>query len=301
MVKSILFFSIVCMTNILYGEFREITPLENISIIEIENINQDKDMRRIEKKSRDNSIKYEDSKLNKGYELKEENKIEYIENGDEVKEVIEKNSVPLISEEQLIQIINMAKNSPLPENNVENRENNIISKKSDTIQQPDFLIDIKKKLDKYSFSDKSEDIYGGQITSKEITSDKIIDNLEFGLGVAYKNNEYYNSQYESKNSEIWNHTPIYATGKYKISSDEDSSKYLKLNLGYAIGEYEEDEEYLERKNQSGMYYGIGAGVEYTDLSLDLIYQVNKDAYERRDNSTKDDSRITFSIDYKLGF
>lgn len=301
MVKSILFFSIVCMTNILYGEFREITPLENISIIEIENINQDKDMRRIEKKSRDNSIKYEDSKLNKGYELKEENKIEYIENGDEVKEVIEKNSVPLISEEQLIQIINMAKNSPLPENNVENRENNIIPKKNDTIQQPDFLIDIKKKLDKYSFSDKSEDIYGGQITSKEITSDKIIDNLEFGLGVAYKNNEYYNSQYESKNSEIWNHTPIYATGKYKISSDEDSSKYLKLNLGYAIGEYEENEEYLERKNQSGMYYGIGAGVEYTDLSLDLIYQVNKDAYEKRDNSTKDDSRITFSIDYKLGF
>lgn len=301
MVKSILFFSIVCMTNILYGEFREITPLENISIIEIENINQDKDMRRIEKKSRDNSIKYEDSKLNKGYELKEENKIEYIENGDEVKEVIEKNSVPLISEEQLIQIINMAKNSPLPENNVENKENSIISKESDMIQQPDFLIDIKNKLDKYSFSDKSEDIYGGQITAKEITSDKIIDNLEFGLGVAYKNSEYDNSQYENKNSDIWSHTPIYATGKYRLSSDEDSSKYLKLNLGYAIGEYEENEEYLERKNQSGMYYGIGAGVEYTDLSLDLIYQVNKDAYEKRDNSTKDDSRITFSIDYKLSF
>lgn len=301
MVKSILFFSIVCMTNILYGEFREINPLENISIIEIENINQDKDMRRIEKKSRDNSIKYEDSRLNEGDELKKENKIEYIENGDEVKEVIEKNSVPLISEEQLIQIINMAKNSPLPENNVENRENNIIPKKSDTIQQPDFLIDIKKKLDKYSFSDKSEDIYGGQITSKEITSDKIIDNLEFGLGVAYKNNEYYNSQYESKNSEIWNHTPIYATGKYNLFSDENSSKYLKLNLGYAIGEYEEDKEYLERKNQSGMYYGIGAGIEYTDLSLDLVYQVNKDAYEKQDHSPKDDSRIIFSVDYKLEF
>lgn len=301
MVKSILFFSIVCMTNILYGEFREINPLENISIIEIENINQDKDMRRIEKKSRDNSIKYEDSRLNEGDELKKENKIEYIENGDEVKEVIEKNSVPLISEEQLIQIINMAKNSPLPENNVENKENSIISKESDMTQQPDFLIDIKNKLDKYSFSDKSEDIYGGQITAKEITSDKIIDNLEFGLGVAYKNSEYDNSQYENKNSDIWSHTPIYATGKYRLSSDEDSSKYLKLNLGYAIGEYEENEEYLERKNQSGMYYGIGAGVEYTDLSLDLIYQVNKDAYEKRDNSTKDDSRITFSIDYKLSF
>ena len=49
-----------------------------------------------------------------------------------------------------------------------------------------FFIDIKKTLDKYSFSDKSEEIYGGQITSKEITSDKIIDNLEFGVGVANK-------------------------------------------------------------------------------------------------------------------
>ena len=48
-----------------------------------------------------------------------------------------------------------------------------------------------------------------------------------------------------------------------------------------------------------MYYGIGGGVEYDDISLDLIYQVNKDAYEK--NSTQDDSRITFSVDYKLNF
>ena len=49
-----------------------------------------------------------------------------------------------------------------------------------------------------------------------------------------------------------------------------------------------------------MYYGVGGGIEYSDISLDLIYQVNKDAYER-DNSSQDDSRITFSVDYKLDF
>lgn len=301
MVKSVLFFSIVCITNVLFGEFKEITPLESIELSNKEEENY-KNKEIGDEKLKNCSVDYKENEELKNSKLnKENNKIIYIENNEEIKEVIEKNKVPLITEEQLTQIINIAKSSPLPENNVENKENSIISKESDMIQQPDFLIDIKNKLDKYSFSDKSEDIYGGQITAKEITSDKIIDNLEFGLGVAYKNSEYYNSQYENKNSDIWSHTPIYATGKYRLSSDEDSSKYLKLNLGYAIGEYEENEEYLERKNQSGMYYGIGAGVEYTDLSLDLIYQVNKDAYESRDNSTKDDSRITFSIDYKLNF
>lgn len=301
MVKSVLFFSIVCITNVLFGEFKEITPLESIELSNKEEENY-KNKEIGDEKLKNCSVDYKENEELKNSKLnKENNKIIYIENNEEIKEVIEKNKVPLITEEQLTQIINIAKSSPLPENNVENKENSIISKESDMIQQPDFLIDIKNKLDKYSFSDKSEDIYGGQITAKEITSDKIIDNLEFGLGVAYKNSEYYNSQYENKNSDIWSHTPIYATGKYRLSNDEDSSKYLKLNLGYAIGEYEENEEYLERKNQSGMYYGIGAGVEYTDLSLDLIYQVNKDAYESRDNSTKDDSRITFSIDYKLNF
>lgn len=300
MKKSILFLNILIVGNI-FGEFREVTPLENRdnSLIEknfpIETNNQSEiyrktdEIKKIEKKTLEE----------KADETIEE--IVHVKDSETVKEVIEKNSVTIITEEQLTEIINNAKNSPLPESSVENREDFIATSNTQTTQ-PDFFIDIKKTLDKYSFSDKSEDMYGGQITSKEITSDKIINNLEFGLGVAYKNSEYYDSsQYESKNSDVWNHTPIYATGKYKISSDKESTKYLKLNLGYAIGEYNNiDDEYIERRTQSGMYYGIGGGVEYNDVSLDLIYQVNKDAYERN-NSTQDDSRITFSVDYKLGF
>ena len=163
--------------------------------------------------------------------------------------------------------------------------------------QLDFFIDIQKALDKYDFSDKSEEIYGGQITSKELTSDKIINNLEFGIGVAYKNHEYYDSKYENKNLDIWTHTPIYATGKYKMSDNSTNTKYLKINLGYAIGTFN-DEEYIDKKKQSGIYYGIGAGIEYKILSFDLIYQVNKNAY-KKNNSMQNDSRITFSIDYKF--
>lgn len=300
MKKSILFLNILIVGNV-FGEFREVTPLENRdnSLIEknfpIKTNNQSEIYRKT-----DEIKKFEKKTLEeKADETIEE--VVHVKDSETIKEVIEKNSVTIITEEQLTEIINNAKNSPLPENSVENRKDFIANSNTKTAQ-PDFFIDIKKTLDRYSFSDKSEDMYGGQITSKEITSDKIIDNLEFGLGVAYKNNEYYDSfQYESKSADVWNHTPIYATGKYKISSDEESTKYLKLNLGYAIGEYNNiEDEYIERKTQSGMYYGIGGGVEYNDVSLDLIYQVNKDAYERN-NSTQDDSRITFSVDYKLGF
>lgn len=305
--KAILFFNLLISINI-FGEFREVTPLENNNFFIEKKEKREKENNYI--KSESIKIKNHKGSFGKKVEEKKSEEITskeeknigevvHVQDSENVKEVIEKNSITIITEEQLTQIINHAKNSPLPENEIENKKD-FLSLTSEKNSQPDFFVDIKKTLDKYNFSDKSEDIYGGQITSKELTSDRIIDNLEFGVGVAYKNSEYYNSQYENKNSDIWSHTPVYATGKYKISSDEESTKYLKLNLGYAIGEYEDNEEYMERRNQSGVYYGIGGGIEYDDVSLDLIYQVNKDAYEKN-NSTQDDSRITFSVDYKLGF
>ncbi len=291
--KIILFFNLFIVINV-YGEFKEITPLENSNIFleKVETIKPKNHKRSLGKRVQENNV-------DKVIEKKEKNieEVIHVQDNENVKEVIEKNSITIITEEQLTDIINHAKNSPLPDNDIDKKE--FISF-TQVNNQPDFFIDIKKTLEKYNFSNKSEDIYGGQITSKEITSDKIINNLEFGVGVAYKNTEYYNSQYDNKNSDIWSHTPVYATGKYKLSSDEESTKYLKLNLGYAIGEYDENEKYMEKRNQSGMYYGIGGGVEYDDISLDLIYQVNKDAYEKN-NSTQDDSRVTFSVDYKLNF
>ena len=289
MLNSILFFYILIVGNI-YADFREIKPLESENFFET---SQDKKKESLEKQPKKAKV------INKNKAEKDISEVVHVKDSENVKEVIEKNSVTVITEEKLKEIISLANNSPLPENSVESNGKVILNSNTNN-SQPDFFIDIQKTLDKYSFSDKSEDMYGGQVTSKEITSDKIIDNLEFGVGVAYKNDEYYESQYESKNSDVWTHTPIYATGKYKLSSNEESTKYLKLNLGYAIGEYEDNEKYMDKRNQSGVYYGVGGGVEYDDVSLDLIYQVNKDAYEKN-NSTQDDSRITFSIDYKLNF
>lgn len=300
MFKNSIFILFILITDI-YGEFREITPLEEQILFTSQEKSDDvENNKSIENKIVENIESKDTIKAeNLSKEITQESV--HVIDKEEVKETIKNNSIPVITEEQLKDIIAHSKNSPLPESSVETDKRDFYSLDLDKrADQPYIFQEIGKTLDKYSFSDKSEDSYGGRVTTKEITSDRVIENLEFGVGIAYENTEYYDSQYEKQNSDIWTHTPVYATGKYKLSSDEESTKYLKLNLGYAIGEYENLKEYNEIRNQSGMYYGVGGGIEYSDISLDLIYQVNKDAYER-DNSSQDDSRITFSVDYKLDF
>lgn len=272
--------------QLVIAEFREITPLENTTI------------KKEEVRDRKNNIKMEAQNFNK---KKEEvlSEVNYVQNSEELQKVIEKNSVPVITEEKLSEIIENSKKTPLPDNDVENEEKFLsleLDKKSEPT--PDFLVDLKDKLKKYNFSDKSEVLYGGQVNSKELINDKMVDNLEFGVGIAYKKREYYEREYEKKELDMWNHTPIYATGKYRVNNDENIEKYLKVNLGYAIGEYENETEYDEVKAQNGFYYGVGGGVEYEDITLDLMYQVNKDAYNKN-NSSEDNARVTFSVDYKL--
>lgn len=295
LIKIILyiFFSVTLMGS---GEFKEIVPLENQNLFIEEKLSseilpQPKKNNKIEKKKEKREIVVENK-------LEETISEVIVDDNIEVQEVVKNNSTPIITEEQLKNIIAQSKNSPLPESTIDMERKDFypILKKDDNKSQ--FFKDIEATLDKYSFSDKSEETLGGKVTTKELTSDRLVDNLEFGVGVAYQNTEMYEATYKNQNSDIWTHTPVYATGKYKISEGDENNKYIKVNLGYAIGEYENSKEYNEVKNQSGVYYGIGGEIEYDSVTLDLMYQVNKDAYER-DNKSQDDSRITFSVDYKF--
>lgn len=266
-----------------YGEFKEVVPLEATSDFKMTKVIkkqplENREIKKIEEEKRDEDI------------------VQVIEE-EESEDSISNESVPIISETRLKEIISESKDSPLPQNEVEINSNALYSINTEKNSGDGVFQSLEETLDRYEFSDKSNDSYGGKVTSTEITSDKLIDNLEFGVGVAYENDEYYNGDERKQNTEVLSHTPVYAIGKYKIAKDEESVKYLKLNLGYAIGDYTQNREY-ENKTQNGLYYGIGGGMEFDKVSLDLMYQVNKDAYEKKD-STQDDSRITFSVDYKL--
>ncbi len=284
-----IFLSLVLLGN---GEFKEVAPLDNgIFWQEQSEVQLEKTFKEIDNK--------EDKKIEND-EQKNVNEIVVSKDILVEQEIIQNNSVPVITEEQLLKIIAIAKEAPPPENTINSERKNFypIPLKKE-INQPQIIQELEKTLEKYNFIDKSEEIFGGKVTTKELTSDHFIDNLEFGVGVAYKNNETYSEDFQGQNSDIWTHTPIYATGKYNLSKGEESNKYLKINFGYAIGDEGENREYNEINRQSGIYYGVGGGVEYHNISLDLMYQVNKDA-NRRENSSQDDSRITFSVDYKLG-
>lgn len=207
---------------------------------------------------------------------------------------------PFITEEKLKEIIEKAKRAPLPEETIEikNKEKLYVQNKYNS--DVEIVEELKNTFNKYNFSNKKSDIHVGRINSNEFTSDQLIDNSEIGIGISYQDQNKKLKERIINDSEDWNYTPIYATGKYIIEDDENSTKYLKLNFGYSFKEVSKDEgRDSEDKLQGGVYYGIGGGIDFRDMSVGIMYQVNKDGRESQ-NSYKDDSRVTFSVDYKLG-
>lgn len=244
-----------------------------------------------------------------------------------------------LTEEKLLEIIKMAENSPEPVNTV-NIDENIEEKQFLKVNKKngerlhlesdqslfvkkyyDFLDELNSEIKEYEFEDKTKIIPIKNETSKEITSEKIIEDFEIGLGVKYQGQKeekqlfdqeqsgmgYRNSSRLDENN--FGNIPVYATGKYNFASTEQGGKpYLKFNLGYYVEgidsrekdistpEYQSLNKALEYKN--GRYYGIGGGIEYNNgLTFDIIYQINKD--KKDEDRAGSEDVITFSVEYKL--
>lgn len=226
----------------------------------------------------------------------DENTQYYIEHKETINDENIETDINLITEEQLQKIIDEAKHSPTPTENIDLKNlDTIVTEENDFNTNIELISDLKDTFEKYNFSTKSTEVHVGRINANEFTSDQLLHNGELGIGIAYQ--EQNNKKI--KNWDEWNYTPIYATGKYKISESNESTKYLKINLGYSFKELSKDErEYHDDKIQGGMYYGIGGGIDFRDMSVGVMYQVNKNGIEER-NARKDDSRVTVSVDYKL--
>ncbi|WP_297488105.1 OmpW family outer membrane protein [uncultured Cetobacterium sp.] len=157
----------------------------------------------------------------------------------------------------------------------------------------------------------------------------ISDNLELGLGIAYQSHsknkastEVNSTNNESSTIKIgkYDSIPLYVTGKYNIGTDSAVKPYLKANLGYSFNINEKNTTAssvqngqntklsLKTKVDDGLYAGVGAGFEYNDYLVDLMYQTNfakasiENEIDARTSSTKsklDYSRVTLSIGYKF--
>lgn len=157
--------------------------------------------------------------------------------------------------------------------------------------------------------------------------------IELGFGIAYqdhgapkKMNYYYT--YDSDvfcdefKMEGYTSIPLYAVAKYNFDAINNFTPYIKANLGYSFNDENGDLKYNEYMNskvtytekydvniKNGLYYGIGAGFEYNNFTMDLMYQVNKaDAeitehtWDGKENNYKKDfdySRITLGFGYKF--
>ncbi|MGX6592739.1 outer membrane protein [Cetobacterium ceti] len=188
--------------------------------------------------------------------------------------------------------------------------------------------DITSKYSKYKLKDEntSDKISNGKTKGfgYEIAiegTQNITDSLELGVGIAYqghnKNKDFtFEDAGEANTVKMakYDSLPIYFTGKYNFKTESSWNPYIKANLGYAFNLNADKTKFtdntgtqsIKTKVKNGLYTGIGAGVEYNNYLVDIMYQTNfAKAYlsdSKDGNSSKSKlnySRVTLSVGYKL--
>ena len=150
---------------------------------------------------------------------------------------------------------------------------------------------------------------------------EIYPNLELGAGISYQDHGSTKSL-NDKDFDIkldmpkFTSIPIYLTTKYNIPINSNIKPYLKADLGYSFNHNSGDLKFTDYELgetikvssdiKNGLYFGIGAGVEYNNFVADLMYKINKAKFETSTpyGKTKDDfdySRVTLSVGYKFNF
>lgn len=144
---------------------------------------------------------------------------------------------------------------------------------------------------------------------------EVYPNLELGIGLAYQahgkpksENKKYNLGDELGYSSI----PLYLTGKYNFRTYSEVIPFIKADFGYSYNSSSSDTEVFSKASgisdidiKHGLYYGLGAGIEYNSFIMELMYKVNKAEGEITFNNSKqikddlDYSRVTLSFGYKF--
>ena len=123
--------------------------------------------------------------------------------------------------------------------------------------------------------------------------------VEFGLGIGYQRHGDFSYEYDYNGAKLprFASVPVYVTGKYKLFNVGQWTPYLKGDLGYSFNDLNSNDNF---SYESGLYYGVGFGVEIQNLSLEFAYRVNegkvKAENEKYDLTNK---RVMFGAAYKF--
>lgn len=147
-------------------------------------------------------------------------------------------------------------------------------------------------------------------------------NLELGLGAMYQSNsklKSYTVENGVKNQMgKYDSIPVYLVTKYSFEEFENGVKpYLKGNLGYSFNFNEKNGYFSDKEGKypyssnvtNGIYLALGGGIEYNNIGIDLMYQVNGADLSIKDKEdaikTKKDSfanaKVTLGVSYKFNY
>ena len=153
---------------------------------------------------------------------------------------------------------------------------------------------------------------GFEITGEYRTP--IAENLEIGGGISYKFNKLSSKNYPGLTMKGINSVPIFFTTRYNFKNASEITPYVKGNLGLAItsGKVESKNILADEslKFESGIYYGIGTGLQYKNFVADLSYNVNTmktkysfnmPGYKEEGKFNTNHGTLTLGVGYSFGF
>ena len=153
---------------------------------------------------------------------------------------------------------------------------------------------------------------GFEITGEYRTP--IAENLEIGGGISYKFNKLSNKNYSGLTMKGINSVPIFFTTRYNFKNASEITPQVKGNLGLAItsGKVESKNILADEslKFESGIYYGIGTGLQYKNFVADLSYNVNTmktkysfnmPGYKEEGKFNTNHGTLTLGVGYSFGF
>ena len=136
---------------------------------------------------------------------------------------------------------------------------------------------------------------------------EVMPGLEVGAGTAYQ----FHKDVKDGGKEF-DSVPLYATAKYSFDTQTTFKPYVKADLGYSFNTKNKDFENaaglmgVDAKTKNGLYYGVGGGVSFNNVNVELMYKENKGKYEVKSSSFDVNQdvtykRVTLGVGYTFGF
>ena len=109
---------------------------------------------------------------------------------------------------------------------------------------------------------------------------EVVPGLELGGGTAFQFHKDLKDKVSGQNLKNYNSIPVYGTAKYTFDTQTTVKPYVKGDLGYSFNNGDHDYGRLGKyKAEGGLYYGVGGGINFNNVNVELMYKENKGKYE----------------------